>query len=54
MNDVQAYFEQGIDVVLLIGEPLKITRNEGDANLLSEELLNGMTETLPLLSISGM
>ena len=36
------------------GPELKITRDKGDANLLPEELLNGITETLPLLSINGM
>ena len=54
LEDVQANSEQVFNGVLLNGEPVKITRDMGDAVLGSKEIWNGMTETLNLLPIPGM
>ena len=54
IKDVRVNFEQVLDDGLLSGEPLKVTRVEGDEILVFEELWNGMTEKLNLLSIPGM
>ena len=54
LEDVQANSEQVFNGVLPNGEPVKITRDMGDAVLGSKEIWNGMTETLNLLPIPGM
>jgi PHD/YefM family antitoxin component YafN of YafNO toxin-antitoxin module len=42
------------DHVMLSGEPVKITTNTGNVVLVSEEVWNGVEETLKLVSIPGM
>jgi PHD/YefM family antitoxin component YafN of YafNO toxin-antitoxin module len=54
LEDVQDNFDQLFDDVLPSGEPLKITRDTGNVVLVSEEVWNGVAETLNLVSISGM
>ena len=54
LEGVQANFEQVFSGVLLNGEPANITRDMGDAGLVSKEIWSGMTETLNLLPIPGM
>jgi len=51
---VQENFEQVFNDILLSGEPVQITREAGNAILVSEKILRGMTETLHLLSNPGM
>ena len=40
--------------MLVSGEPVKILKDTGNAILVSEEVLRGMTETLSLVAIPGM
>ena len=54
LEGVQANFEQVFSGVLLNGEPANITRDMGDAVLVSKEIWSEMTETLDLLPIPGM
>ena len=54
LEDVQANSEQVFNGVLPNGEPVKITRDMGDAVLGSKEIWNGMTETLNLLPTPGI
>ena len=54
LNDVQENFEQIFEDVLVSGEPVEIQKETGNAILVSEEVWRGMTETLNLLSISGV
>ena len=54
LKDVQENFEQIFEDALLSGEPVKILNDKGNAILVSEEVWRGMTETLNLVSISGV
>ena len=54
LDDVQENFEQVFEDVLVSGESVEILKDTGNAILVSEEVLRGMTETLNLLSVSGM
>jgi len=54
LEDFQENFEQIFKDVLVSGEPAKILKETGNAILVSEKVWRGMTETLKLLSISGM
>ena len=54
LKDVQENFEQIFEDVLMSGEPVEILKETGDAILVSEEVWRGMTETLSLVSISGV
>ena len=54
LKDVQANFGQIFGDVLVSGGPVKILRDTGNAILVSEKVLGGMTETLNLLSVPGM
>ena len=54
LKDVQENFEQIFEDVLVSGEPVEILKETGNAILVSEEVWRGMTETLNLVSISGM
>ena len=54
LKDVQENFEQIFEDVLVSGEPVKILKDTGNAILVSEEVLRGITETLNLMSITGV
>ena len=54
LEDVQENFEHIFEDVLVSGEPVKILKDTGNAILVSEEVLRGMTETLSLVAIPGM
>ena len=54
MKNAQANFEQIFEDVLVSGEPAKILKDTGNAILVSEEVLRGMTDTLTLVSMPGM
>ena len=54
LKDMEKNFEQIFEDVLVSGEPVKILKDTGNAILVSEEIWRGMTETLNLVSISGM
>ena len=54
MKNAQENFEQIFEDVLVSGEPVKILKDTGNAILVSEEVLRGMTETLSLVAIPGM
>ena len=54
LEDVEANFEQVLDDVLVSGGPIKIVKDTGNAILVSEEVLRGLTETLSLVAIPGM
>ena len=53
LKDLQTNFEQIFGDVLVIGEPIKILKDTGNAILVSEEIWRGMIETLNLASIPG-
>ena len=54
MKNAQENFEQIFEDVLVSGGPVKILKDTGNAILVSEEVLRGMTETLSLVAIPGM
>jgi len=54
MKNAQENFEQIFEDVLLSGGPIKIEKDTGNAILVSEEVLRGLTETLSLMAIPGM
>ena len=54
LKDVEENFEHVFDGLLVSGEPVKITRDAGNAVLVSEEVWRGMIETLNLVSIPGV
>ena len=54
MKNAQENFEQIFEDVLVSGGPVKILKNTGNAILVSEEVWRGITETLNLMSITGM
>ena len=54
LKAVQRNFEQIFEDVLISGDPLKILKETGNAILDSEEVWRGTTETLNLMSVSGM
>ena len=54
LKDFHENFEQIFEDVLLSGGPLEILKETGNAILVSEEVWRGMTETLSLVSISGV
>ena len=54
LKDVQDNFEQIFEDVLVSGEPVEILKETGNAILVSEKVLRGMTETLNLLSVPDM
>ena len=54
MKNAQENFEQIFEDVLVSGGPVKILKDTGNAILVSEEGLRGMTETLSLVAIPGM
>ena len=54
MKNAQENFEQIFEDVLVSGGPVKILKDTGNAILVSEEVLRGMTETLNIVTIPGM
>ena len=54
LKDLEENFDQVFDDVLLSGEPFKITTDTGNVVLVSEQVWNGVAETLKLVSIPGM
>ena len=54
MKNAQENFEQIFEDVLVSGGPVKILKDTGNAILVSEEVWRGITETLNLMSITGM
>ena len=54
MKNAQENFEQIFEDVLVSGGPVKILKDTGNAILVSEEVLRGMTEMLSLVAIPGM
>jgi PHD/YefM family antitoxin component YafN of YafNO toxin-antitoxin module len=54
LENIQENFELIFEDVLVSGEPAKILKETGNAILVSEEVWRGMTETLNLMSVSGM
>ena len=54
LKDVEENFEHVFDGLLVSGEPVKITRDAGNAVLVSEEVWRGMIETLNLVSTPSM
>ena len=54
LKDMQENFEQIFEDVLVGGEPVEILKETGNAILVSEEVWREMTETLNLMSVSGM
>ena len=54
LEDVQENFEHIFEDVLVSGGPVKILKDTGNAILVSEEVLRGMTEMLSLVAIPGM
>ena len=54
LKDAQENFEQIFEDVLVSGEPVGILKENGNSILVSEEVWHGMTETLNLVSISGV
>ena len=54
MKNAQENFEQIFEDVLLSGGPIKIEKDTGNAILVSEEVLRGLTETLSLMAIPGI
>ena len=54
MKNAQENFEQIFEDVLVSGGPVKILKDTGNAILVSEEVLRGMTEMLSLVAIRGM
>ena len=54
LEDIQENFEQIFEDVLVSGGPVKILKDTGNAILVSEEVLRGLSETLGLVAIPGM
>ena len=54
VEELQENFEQIFEDVLVSGEPVRIMQDPGNAILVSEEVWRGISETLNLLSISGV